>query len=124
MRAWSDLGGQDAGMVVNLPGVNEQPLRHLGNLLVKAGHQRVHRLFRRHPISLRLITILFMYDFPAKRQGVCASKVHIKAAKSANLVGFARSKSNQVNNGHGAQHLYHLPASRDQYLPQPNRRRK
>jgi hypothetical protein len=43
-RTWGDLGGQDAGVVVHLPGVDEQALRQPRNLLVKARHQTIHGL--------------------------------------------------------------------------------
>ena len=41
---WGNLGGQDACVPVNAPGVHQDALGQLGDLAVKAWHQLVHGL--------------------------------------------------------------------------------
>ena len=43
-RTWRHLGGEHAGVVVDLARVDEDALRQLCDLLVKAWHERVHGL--------------------------------------------------------------------------------
>lgn len=43
-HAWRDLGGEHAGVVVNLARVDQHALRQPRDFLVKARHQRVHGL--------------------------------------------------------------------------------
>ena len=43
-HTWGDLSGQHACVIVNPAGVNQQPLRQPGNLLIKPWHEIVHCL--------------------------------------------------------------------------------
>ena len=55
-------------------------------------------------ILLSLLSLLILYAVPAKRQGACADKLQVKAARILPLVGLARSKQDPINRGHGAEY--------------------